>query len=114
MSFDIVAEDTEHPVVTIIVRVPGGVMLIMGEPSEVGRTLVVDGVHISSQGLAPNHVGIPNLRLVAEVVMEELDYDEIKVIGEIRATGANKGRRPRPFRFTRGRVLVDRPGSEPS
>jgi len=34
VSFDILAEDTEHPVVTIKVSVPGGVMLIMGEPEE--------------------------------------------------------------------------------
>lgn len=113
VSFDVVAEDTEHPVVTVEVRVPGGAMVIMSEPEEVGRTLVVKGAHISSRGLAPNDVGIPNLRLVAEVVMEAMDYDEIEVVGEIRTTGANKGHRPRPFRFARGRVPVDRPRSEP-
>ena len=79
MSFDILAEDTEHPVVTIKVSVPGGVMLIMGEPEEWGRTLIVNAAHISSQGLKPNDVGISNLRVVATVVMEAIDYDEIEV-----------------------------------
>jgi hypothetical protein len=113
VSFEVVAEDTEHPVVTVEVRVPGGVMLTMGEPEEVGRRLVAKRAHISSRGLAPNDVGISNLRLVAEVVMKEMDYDEIEVVGEIRTTGTNKGHRPRPFRFARGGVFVHRSRPEP-
>ena len=45
--------------------------------------------------------------------MEEMDDDEIEVVGEIRTTGANKGHRPRPFRFSSGRVPVHRPRPEP-
>jgi len=113
VAFDIVPEDTSDPVVTAKVRVPGGTLVFMGEPEEVGRTLVVRGMHVQSEGVGPNGVGIHNLRLIAAIVMERLGYDEIRVEGEVRTTGANPGRRPDVLRFARGRVPKPRPGHEP-
>src|SRR5579863_3999242 len=103
VSFRLIDEDTSDPVTTIEVATPRGTLLIMGEPREEGRILIAAGVHVSSRGVTRNQVGIANLRLIAEAIMEELDYDEIRVEGEIRTTGANPGRRPRPLRFVRSR-----------
>lgn len=110
VKFELVPEDTAESVVTIKVTVPGGVLIFMGEPVEIGRTLVVRGAHVESRGVGPNGVGNYNLRLVAEVVMEEMDYDEILVEGEVRTTGANPGRRPGVIRYTRGHILEFRTG----
>ena len=101
VSFDLVYEDSSLPVVTIKILVPNGALYVMGEPREIGKTLVVAAAHISSTGIVPNDVGINNLRLVADVIMEGLDYDGLVVKGSVRATGANIGHRPRPFRFAR-------------
>ena len=103
ISFVLVDEITEHPVVTIEVVTPDGLILIMGEPREDGRTLVVERAHVSSRGIDRNDIGVRNLRLIATVIMSEMDYDDIRIEGEVRTTGANPGRRPRPFRFARNR-----------
>jgi hypothetical protein len=113
VAFDMVMEDSSDPVVTIRFIVPGGALLIMGEPEEVGRVLIVKGTHIGAQGLKPNDVGIANLRMIAEAVMRTFDYDEIRVEGEVRTTGANRGHRPRPFRFFRDDRIDARPRPEP-
>jgi hypothetical protein len=108
-----VTEDTSDPVVTLQFAVPGGALPIMGEPEEIGRVLIVKGTHVIARGFEPNEVGIANLRMIAEAIMRKFGYDEIRVEGEIRTTGANKGHRPRPFRFSRGRRLDAWPGPEP-
>ncbi len=104
VAFTLVDDQTEDSVVTIEVRVPGGELLFMGEPEDIGRSLILRRTHVESRGIGPNGVGPNNLRLIAEVVMETMDYDEILVEGEIRTTGANPGHRPRLLRFTRGRL----------
>jgi hypothetical protein len=103
ISFRLVDEVTAQSVATIAVDVSGGVISIMGEPRAEGRTLVVSGVHVSAQGIVPNDVGLRNSRLIAQIVMETMDYDRMIVEGAVRSTGANPGHRPRPLRFTRSR-----------
>jgi len=76
VKFDLVPDDTSESVVTIKVTVPDGILIFMGEPVEIGRALVVRGMHVESRGIGPNCVGSYNLRLIAEVVMEEMDYDD--------------------------------------
>jgi hypothetical protein len=49
------------------------------------------GVHI--QGATANAIGTSNLRVLADAVMEKMDYDAIEVEGAIRTTGAGPGRR---------------------
>ena len=110
VKFDLVPEDTSDTVVTIKVTVPDGILVFMGEPVEIGRTLVVRGTHVESRGVGPNGVGGYNLRLIAEVVMKEMDYDEICIEGEVRTTGANPGRRPSVIRYARGRIFEPRTG----
>ena len=63
-------EASEGEVATIEVRAGGAALLIMGEIKEDGKRLVVGGVHVSSDGVSPNEVGVPNLRQVARAVME--------------------------------------------
>jgi hypothetical protein len=103
VSFSLVDEVTSDPVATIEVITPGGTMTIMGEPYPIGKILVVERIHISSRGIGPNDIGIRNLRLIADVIMEAMGYDVIRLEGAIRTTGANPGRRPRPIRFARNR-----------
>ena len=110
VKFDLVPEDTSDTVVTRKVTVPDGILVFMGEPVEIGRTLVVRGTHVESRGVGPNGVGGYNLRLIAEVVMKEMDYDEICIEGEVRTTGANPGRRPSVIRYARGRIFEPRTG----
>ena len=52
VKFDLVPEDTSGSVVTIRVTVPGGILVFMGEPVEIGRTLVVRGTHVESRGVS--------------------------------------------------------------
>jgi hypothetical protein len=99
ITFEIDPEGTEDPVVTVRFGTPAGEIQMMAEVEEHDRTLRLIGLHI--QGLTPNEIGSTNLRVLADVVMSELDYDAIEVEGAPRTTGAGPGRRPRPIRFTR-------------
>ena len=54
-------------IVTLEVLIPTGIILIMGEPEDVGQTLLVRGVHIHSD---PRHpVGTANLGVIAQALM---------------------------------------------
>ena len=99
ITFDIIAEDTDHPVATVSFITPVGELRIMAELEEQGRTLRLLGLHI--QGATANAIGTGNLRVLADAVMEKLDYDAVEVEGAVRTTGASPGRRPRCLRFTR-------------
>jgi hypothetical protein len=97
--FDIVGDETDDPVVTAQFETPAGPILAMAEVEDDGRTLRLIGMHL--QGAAANAVGAANLRLLASVVMDRMDYDAIEIEGAVRTTGARPGHRPRPIRFTR-------------
>jgi hypothetical protein len=99
----IVPDLSEGNVVTIRIASPAGVIAIMAEVDidPGGRTLVLNGTHMQSDG----SVGVANLRVVADFVLERMDCDEAVVKGAPRTSGANPGHRPGPLRFTR------RPGS---
>jgi hypothetical protein len=100
ITFDIVADDTDDPVVTITASTPAGLIAVMAEVETRGRTLRLHGVHVHSEA-GPNAVGLANLRLLARIVLERMDYDAIEVEGAVRTTGAGAGRRPRAIRFAR-------------
>jgi hypothetical protein len=102
VSFDIIADDTDDPVVTIRVATPAGELQIMAEVLEAndGKTLKLQGVHVHSDA-GPNAFGLSALRLIASIVMERMDYGEVIVEGAVRTTGAGPGRRPRALRFSR-------------
>jgi hypothetical protein len=107
VSFVLLDDETSDSVVTVEITVPGGRLLAMAEPLAMGRTLVLRALHMHGEGIGPNQVGTANLKILAGVIMERMDFDELVVEGADRTTGANPGRRPRPLRFAR------RAGPEP-
>ncbi|MEO8716329.1 MAG: hypothetical protein ABI369_15090 [Acetobacteraceae bacterium] len=99
ISFEMVDDMTSDPVVTVTVSTPGGTLRFMAEPEVQGSTLVLRRAH--AQGARANAVGAGNLLVVAQALMERMDFDGLVVEGAIRTTGANPGRRPRIHRFAR-------------
>ena len=87
VTFEIDYAGSSLPVVTIDIHTPAGTMVVMGEPREEGRTLIFAGVHTYGVGFGPNGIGFANLRVIADSIMEKMDYDEIVVEGEVRTTG---------------------------
>ena len=101
VTFEIDDDGTEDPVVTVEVTTPDGKIVVMGEPREDGRTLIVERTHIHGVGGGPNELGPAKLRTVAQAILERMDYDGLVIEGAVRTTGAQKGRRPKPIRFSR-------------
>jgi hypothetical protein len=99
ISFEIVNDMTDDPVVTVLVMTPAGRLTFTGEPMEQGDTLIVRRIHV--QDASPNAIGPANLMVIAQALMEGIGYDGLVVEGAVRTTGANPGHRPRRFRFTR-------------
>jgi hypothetical protein len=102
IAFTLLDDLSADSVITVEIRTAAGLILIMAEPEDRGRTLILRRTHVQSEG-GPNTIGVVNLRLLANVVMERMDYDEIIVEGAIRTTGAKPGRQPRPQRFAHRR-----------
>lgn len=100
LSFEFVSETTSGAVVTADISTPAGMLRVMAELEEHDRTLVLRGFHIELT-VKPNSVGLHNLRTLAQVVMERMDYDELVIEGATRTTGAGPGRLPGRIRFTR-------------
>lgn len=99
IGFDIVNDMTDDPVVTLRVSTPAGLLTFTAEPEAAGATLVLRGTHV--QDASANAIGVGNLMLIAQAVMEGMGFDGLVVEGAVRTTGANPGRRPRTFRFVR-------------
>lgn len=108
ITFEVIAEMTHHPVVTLEVQTPIGPLWFMGEPVLVGRVMTARMVH--AQGATPRSVGWVNLRAVADAVMVRMDLDGLVIEGAVRTTGACPGRRPRPLRFAPRRAPAAGPG----
>jgi hypothetical protein len=109
----LLSDVSEGDIVTVEVTIGDISLRIMGEIREHDRRLAAVGAHISSTGIKPNEVGIANLRLVAQALMEVGGYDEIVVEGAIRTTGARPGHRPRAIRFARNGDPVPAAGFGP-
>jgi len=106
VEIKLIDEASEGDIATVKISVGGAALFIMGEIKKDGKQLVVTGVHVSSEGVNPNEVGLPNLRQIARVVMEIGGYDEIVVEGAVRTTGAHPGHRSRSIRFSRDRLFA--------
>jgi hypothetical protein len=109
IEFHLLDDLTSGPVVTVEIVTPAGVLLAMAEPEEEGHALLLRRFHMHAAAGA-NAIGPGNLRRIAEVVMERMDYHELIVEGAVRTSGANPGHRPRQ-RFTRRLVVA--PVSQP-
>ncbi len=99
ISFEIVDDMSDDPVVTLRIATPVGSLTFMAEPVMQGTTLHLTRTH--AQAAAPNTIGAGNLLVIAQAVMEGMDLDGLVVEGALRTTGANPGHRPRALRFTR-------------
>jgi hypothetical protein len=99
ISFEIVDDMTDDPVVTLLVRTPAGQLTFIAEPVEQGAILVALRTHV--QDATPNAIGVGNLMLIAQAIMIRMGYNGLVVEGAVRTTGTNPNRRPRPLRFTR-------------
>jgi hypothetical protein len=86
-------------IVTLEVLTPAGTVVMMEEPEDVGRTLIVRGVHIHSEPL--HQVGTANLGVIAQAPMQRYDYDEIVIEGARRESGLHAGQFPRDVRYRR-------------
>jgi hypothetical protein len=86
-------------IVTLEVLTPAGALVMMGEPEDVGRMLVVRGVHIHSKPM--HRVGLANLGVIAQALMQRYDYDEVIITGARRESGRRAGRLPREIRYRR-------------
>jgi hypothetical protein len=77
VSFDLEDDATFYPAVTVVFVTPVGRLSGMAEPLVDGTTLVLKGLHIhGDHGVLPNTVGAPNLRVIADVVMERMGCEE--------------------------------------
>jgi hypothetical protein len=99
ISFEIVNDMTDDPVVTLLITTPAGLLTVTAEPVTQGTILVLRGTHM--QDATPNAVGAGNLMVIARALMERMGFDGLVVEGALRTTGANPGRRPRVLRFSR-------------
>jgi hypothetical protein len=100
--FEFADDASQHPVATLTIETPVGLLMVMAEAEKRGRSLSLKGLHVQSQGAGRNSVGPANLNFIVRVFMEVMDIDELVVTGGVRTTGANPGRPPRERRFTRG------------
>jgi hypothetical protein len=86
-------------IVTLEVLTPAGTIVMMGEPEDVGRMLVVCEVHSHSE---PSHeVGTANLGVIAQALMQRYEYDEIVIKGARRESGLRAGQFARDIRYRR-------------
>jgi hypothetical protein len=99
IDFQLREELCAGDIVTLEVLTPAGLVVMMGEPEDAGRLLVVRGVHIHSEPL--HQVGTANLGVIAQALMQRYDYDEIVIAGARRESGRGAGRFPREIRYRR-------------
>jgi hypothetical protein len=99
ISFQLDDEMTSDPVFTVVVVTPVGRLKFMAEPELIGSVWWLRRAHV--QGARANSIGVANLMVLAQALMEKFGYDEIVVEGAVRTTGAHPGRRSRAHRFFR-------------
>ena len=99
IAFEIVDDLSDDPVVTVRLSTPAGPLTFMAEPVIEGTLLILKAMH--AQDSRANRIGAGNLLVIAQVLMERMDFDGLVIEGALRTTGANPGHRPRRLRFTR-------------
>jgi hypothetical protein len=101
IQFLLEPDSTDHPVVTLRIVTPDAQLMAMAEVVQVGRTLMLFGLHLHGVDTAPNQLGPAKVRAIANACLEVMDLDEILIAACLRTTGANPGRTTEPVRFAR-------------
>jgi hypothetical protein len=99
IDYRLLDDQSEDQVATIEIDVPGATIIIMGEPEDVDGGLVVRRVHIA---LSPDDAQVltrKTMRVIAQRILEDANYDFIVLEGAARTSGARPGHFPRHFRF---------------
>lgn len=101
ISFEMVDDMTDDPVVTVRVTTPLGRLDFAAEviAENDGRKLILGGLHV--QEPAPGSIGQANLRTIVRAAMERMKLDGLDVEGAVRTTGSRPGRLPGVLRFSR-------------
>jgi hypothetical protein len=86
-------EQTDDPVTAVEIMTPIGAIKVMAVVVLDDRCLTLSGLHIQPVGMSNLRFGVSNLRRLADAVMEGMGFDELRIEGAPRTTGANKGRR---------------------
>jgi hypothetical protein len=110
LSFDFRYELTFGQVVTVRIQTPAGAVFAMAEVEERWTDAGSNGFHMHAEA-GRRALGAPNVRMLAQHVMEVMDYDEPVIQGAARTSGARPGRIPGRLRFSRRDVPS--PGSKP-
>ena len=99
----ITIDESEDPVVIVSIEIAEGYLEVMDEIEidENRRMITATDLHLHGVGFDANGLGPIRLRQIARAMLEELDYDECRIEGGVRTTGASPGRRPKPVRFAR-------------
>lgn len=95
-------EEIDGLVILIEVKTPLGRVEILGRSWLAGRTLLGAEVHLG--GLSANALGAAGLNAIAQKVLKDADVDSIIIQGGVRTSGRLIGKRPREFRYPRGRT----------
>lgn len=103
ITFELLDDLSDDPVVTLRIGTPAGVLLAMAIPEADGNRLILRSAHINGegQGFGSGHVGMANLLVIGNAFVERFEYDELVVEGAVRTSGRRNGHRPRALRFTR-------------
>jgi hypothetical protein len=94
-------QESEGRIFTANFVTPIGTLKVMAEADGTPRYPILRGVHIQGEDVGPHDFGAIQLRWLVHAAMEMMDLDGLVLEGDVRTTGANPGRRPRPLRFTR-------------
>lgn len=93
-------EISDGRIFTISLVTPAGTLKVMAEADGQSKYPILRRFHIQGENVEAQEFGIVRLRWLAHAVMEAMDLDGFILEGDVRTTGANPGRRPRPLRFT--------------
>lgn len=61
----------------------------------------VEVVQAHTFGPGKGALGVRGLRTIAQAFVEQFDVEELIIAGATRTTGANPGRKPKPFHYRR-------------
>jgi len=90
--------EQDRKTIRLIARGPWGEVEILCDVRFEEGTVYATALHIDGPGSGT--LGRVGIDMICRRVLEDTDASQIVVEGSIRASGANRGRRPRTFRYS--------------